>query len=136
MDSPRFKEGRSDANVASSPASKFSGIMSLTRSSTLVNLERTDSMITIGKLKLRGQTDNLPQYALCPTFNGVVLTQSRDWWFASTAIPLLAATIGPLANVLSIAALVTRWRVTLPDNGKGKDNDGVGIPEYVLFFAN
>jgi potassium channel subfamily K len=35
---------------------------------------------------------------------------SRDWWFASTAIPLLAATIGPLANIMSIAALVTSWR--------------------------
>lgn len=37
----------------------------------------------------------------------------QDWWFASTAIPLLAATLGPLANVLSIAALVTPWRSCL-----------------------
>lgn len=37
----------------------------------------------------------------------------QDWWFASTAIPLLAATIAPLANVLSIAALVTYWRMCL-----------------------
>lgn len=35
----------------------------------------------------------------------------QDWWFAGTAIPLLAATIGPLANVFSIAALVTYWRM-------------------------
>ncbi|KAF2127648.1 voltage-gated potassium channel [Dothidotthia symphoricarpi CBS 119687] len=35
-----------------------------------------------------------------------------DWWFASTGIPLLAATLGPLANVTSIAALVTSWRQT------------------------
>lgn len=40
-----------------------------------------------------------------------------DWWFASTAIPLLAATLSPLANVLSIAALVTFWRVDLRDPG-------------------
>lgn len=33
--------------------------------------------------------------------------EPTDWWFCSTAIPLLAATIGPLANVMSIAALVT-----------------------------
>lgn len=33
-----------------------------------------------------------------------------SWWFASTGIPLLAATLGPLANVSSIAALVTSWR--------------------------
>ena len=39
--------------------------------------------------------------------------EEEDWWFASTAIPLLAAAIGPLANVLSIAALVTYWRMCL-----------------------
>ncbi|KAK5138603.1 hypothetical protein LTR08_000191 [Meristemomyces frigidus] len=39
--------------------------------------------------------------------------EDEDWWFASTAIPLLAAAIGPLANVLSIAALVTFWRMCL-----------------------
>lgn len=38
-----------------------------------------------------------------------------DWWFASTAIPLLAATLSPLANMLSIAALVTPWRLDLID---------------------
>jgi potassium channel subfamily K len=43
----------------------------------------------------------------------------RDWWFASTAIPLLAATIAPLANVLSIAALVTYWRMDI-NNGQGR----------------
>ncbi|KAF9638413.1 hypothetical protein BFW01_g9310 [Lasiodiplodia theobromae] len=41
----------------------------------------------------------------------------NDWWFASTAIPLLAATLGPLANVLSIAALVTYWRMDLVVDG-------------------
>jgi potassium channel subfamily K len=58
--------------------------------------------------------------------------QLRSWWFASTAIPLLAATIGPLANVLSIAALVTSWRAQLKNNGElpdGADEQGVGIPD-------
>lgn len=66
------------------------------------------------------------------TITLLILYDSRDWWFASTAIPLLAATIGPLANVLSIAALVTTWRVTLPDNGQlplGKDENGIGIKD-------
>lgn len=44
-----------------------------------------------------------------------------DWWFAGTAIPLLAATIGPLANVLSIAALVTPWRMCLVANVPASD---------------
>ncbi|KAF4635052.1 hypothetical protein G7Y89_g3044 [Cudoniella acicularis] len=90
-----------------------SNSMSRSESSTL---ERTDTIRTIGKLKMRGKTDDLPQ----------------DWWFASTAIPLLAATIGPLANVLSIAALVSKWRVALPNNGQlpdGTDDAGVDIPD-------
>lgn len=77
---------------------------------------QTDAIRIIGRLKLRGKTDDLPQ----------------DWWFASTAIPLIAATIGPLANVFSIAALVSKWRVTLPNNGQlpeGTDNAGVDIAD-------
>ncbi|KAK0701674.1 hypothetical protein B0T26DRAFT_795155 [Lasiosphaeria miniovina] len=72
-----------------------------------------------GLIKLRGRNDRLPQ----------------QWWFASTAIPLIAATIGPLSNVLSIAALVTPWRVMLPDdglpskNGRGSDDAAVGIAD-------
>lgn len=52
----------------------------------------------------------------------------RSWWFASTAIPILAACIGPFANVLSLASLVTKWKDSLPDNGSlpgGADNNGV-----------
>ncbi|KAK0129152.1 Potassium channel [Cadophora gregata] len=82
----------------------------------MATLEKTDTILTFGKFKLRGKTDDLPQ----------------DWWFASTAIPLLAATIGPLANVLSIAALVSKWRVKLPDNGQlpgGLDALGTNIPD-------
>ncbi|PBP22292.1 voltage-gated potassium channel [Diplocarpon rosae] len=75
--------------------------------------ENSDAILTFGKFKLRGKTDDLPQ----------------DWWFASTAIPLMAATIGPLANVLSIAALVSKWRVTLPNNGALPEGvDGLGTP--------
>ena len=51
----------------------------------------------------------------------------RDWWFASTAIPLLAATSGPLANMLSIAALVTSWRQKR--NGEFPDVMAVGFKD-------
>ena len=57
---------------------------------------------------------------------------TRSWWFASTAIPLLAATIGPLANVLSIAALVSTWRADLANDGvlpEGADALGTPIPD-------
>ncbi|KAK4870663.1 hypothetical protein LT330_005011 [Penicillium expansum] len=36
--------------------------------------------------------------------------EPQSWWIASTAIPLVAATTGPLANVMSIVALVVPWR--------------------------
>ncbi|KAK3319253.1 hypothetical protein B0H66DRAFT_623855 [Apodospora peruviana] len=73
----------------------------------------TTRNIAGGRIKLRGRSDNLPQ----------------QWWFASTAIPLLVATLGPLSHVLSLASLISTWRVTLPDNGAGADNLGVGIPD-------
>lgn len=57
------------------------------------------------KFKLRPDEDEEPQ----------------DWWFASTAIPLLAATTGPLANVMSIAALITSWRNNYDPAYPGQD---------------
>ena len=53
--------------------------------------------------------------------------EEADWWFASTGIPLLAATLGPLANVSSIAALVTPWRQRNIINGEVL-TDFEGVP--------
>ncbi|OJJ44369.1 hypothetical protein ASPZODRAFT_781006 [Penicilliopsis zonata CBS 506.65] len=39
--------------------------------------------------------------------------EPQTWWIASTAIPLIAAATGPLANVMSIVALVMPWRDTI-----------------------
>ncbi|CAG8087377.1 unnamed protein product [Penicillium nalgiovense] len=36
--------------------------------------------------------------------------EPQSWWIASTTIPLVAATTGPLANVMSVTALVVPWR--------------------------
>ncbi|KAH7128622.1 potassium channel-like protein [Dendryphion nanum] len=56
--------------------------------------------------------------------------QETKWWFASTAIPLLAATLGPLANVLSIAALVSYWREDVFFDGKiVLDFQGIAFPD-------
>ncbi|PVH99707.1 voltage-gated potassium channel, partial [Periconia macrospinosa] len=41
-----------------------------------------------------------------------------DWWWASTLFPMLGATLGPLANISSIAALVTSWRQQVYINGE------------------
>ena len=53
----------------------------------------------------------------------------QDWWWASTAIPLLAATTGPLANVLSIAALVTPWKNNYDPASPGVDSESIGFPD-------
>ncbi|KAJ9486877.1 hypothetical protein VN97_g6451 [Penicillium thymicola] len=42
--------------------------------------------------------------------------EPQSWWIASTAIPLVAATTGPLANVMSIVALVMPWRSKILSN--------------------
>ncbi|GAB1199294.1 hypothetical protein APSETT444_008640 [Aspergillus pseudonomiae] len=36
--------------------------------------------------------------------------EPQDWWFASTSIPLMAATTSPFANVMSVIALAMSWR--------------------------
>lgn len=55
--------------------------------------------------------------------------EPQDWWFASTAIPLIAATTGPLANVTSIAALITPWRANYDPKFFGQDSHSTGYPD-------
>ena len=38
------------------------------------------------------------------------------WWYASSAFPLIAATLGPVASSFSICALVKPWRQYYPPN--------------------
>jgi hypothetical protein len=61
----------------------------------------------------------------------VLICSNRDWWFASTAIPLIAATSGPLANVCSIAALVTSWRARVQPGSQPivRMSNAVGYPD-------
>ncbi|KIW04371.1 uncharacterized protein PV09_04655 [Verruconis gallopava] len=60
--------------------------------------------------------DSKPKFKLWKVhMRGLADDDPVDWWFASTGIPILAATLGPLANVLSIGALVTYWRIDLAD---------------------
>lgn len=73
-----------------------------------------------GRIRLRAKDDDDPS----------------DWWFASTAIPLLAATFAPMANLLSIAALVVYWRndITTPDVPSTVYSLSVGVrdPQWCL----
>lgn len=45
--------------------------------------------------------------------------EPQSWWIASTAIPLVAAAAGPLANVMSIVALVMPWRSKIVSKTEG-----------------
>lgn len=36
------------------------------------------------------------------------------WWFASSAFPMIAGTLGPVASAFSICALVRPWRERFP----------------------
>ena len=96
------------------------------------------------KFRLRPDDDEEDQYVefhvsrlalACGSWQMIdVIFPHRDWWFASTAIPLLAATTGPLANLLSLAALVTPWRQNRLEDGYGRDADAVGFrdPRWCL----
>ena len=55
------------------------------------------------------------------------------WWYASTTIPLLAGTFGPMANAFSICALVEKWRVKIPSGGTEEHGLKIEDPKwYVL----
>lgn len=49
------------------------------------------------------------------------------WWWASTALPLIAGTFGPMANAFSVCALVENWRVKIPEGGT--EEHGIDIPD-------
>ncbi|RAL01870.1 potassium channel family protein [Aspergillus ibericus CBS 121593] len=52
----------------------------------------------------------------------------QDWWVASTAIPLIAATSAPLANLMSIIALVMPWKSKLLGR---TDSSGAQVQELM-----
>ncbi len=52
------------------------------------------------------------------------------WWYASTFIPLLAGTFGPMANAFSICALVENWRVKIPPGGTEEHGIDIKDPKW------
>ena len=107
------------------------------------NQNDTVKVLAGGLVRLRGHSDTLTQYVaaeMIPKSATKPLTVERQWWVASTVIPLVAATIGPLSSVLSIAALTSPWRVALPNevvpsgSGRGTEDMAIGIrdPEWYV----
>ena len=64
------------------------------------------------------------QFHLRPTQDN----EPQDWWFASTAIPLIAAAMAPFANVMSIVALAMPWRTTIYYDKIGTNGLPVQVP--------
>ncbi|OHE94254.1 ion channel protein [Colletotrichum orchidophilum] len=48
--------------------------------------------------------------------NDVAHLDPSRWWFASSAFPMVAGTLGPVASAFSICALVRPWRQHYPPN--------------------
>ncbi|KAF1945119.1 potassium channel-like protein [Clathrospora elynae] len=55
-----------------------------------------------------------------------------QWWFASTASPLIAGTFGPMANAFSICALVEKWRVYIPSGSDEAHGTKISDPKWLI----
>ncbi|MCJ1312109.1 Potassium channel [Agyrium rufum] len=60
------------------------------------------------------------------------LNPSR-WWFASTAFPLIAGTLGPMASAFNVCALAEHWRVNIPPGGV--EEHGIDVPDPPWLLA-
>lgn len=52
------------------------------------------------------------------------------WWYASTEIPLIAATFGPMANAFSVCSLSQKWREIVTDGEPPYAGQAVGDPAW------
>ncbi|KJZ76964.1 hypothetical protein HIM_03841 [Hirsutella minnesotensis 3608] len=59
------------------------------------------------------------------------LNPSR-WWFASSAFPMIAGTLGPVASAFSICALVRQWRQHWPPNSSLQQATYVDDPSWLV----
>lgn len=60
-----------------------------------------------------GNAEKQPAIRPTPPGTDPRLDPSR-WWFASSAFPMIAGTLGPVASAFSICALVRPWRQSAP----------------------
>ena len=104
--SPPSSAGTADTTTVAKPLSNLDKIENLA-------VPASAQVKQLWKFRMRPELDDL----------------RKDWWFASTAIPLLAATTGPLANVMSIAALITSWRNNYDPAYPMQDSYSVGFPD-------
>lgn len=58
------------------------------------------------------------------------------WWFASSAFPLIAGTLGPVANAFSICALVRPWRQEFPPGSDLDEAQFIPDPVWYVILSN
>ncbi|KAH8666658.1 hypothetical protein BX600DRAFT_277214 [Xylariales sp. PMI_506] len=54
------------------------------------------------------------------------------WWFASSAFPMIAGTLGPVASAFSILALVSQWRMHVPPGHPITEAVSVPDPRWLI----
>ncbi|KAJ4042596.1 hypothetical protein NW763_011414 [Fusarium oxysporum] len=66
--------------------------------------------------------------------NGDVSHEPSRWWFLSTAFPMIAGTLGPVASAFSICSLSEPWRQSLISGGNIEDAVDVPDPSWLLII--
>ncbi|KAK4147431.1 outward-rectifier potassium channel TOK1 [Dichotomopilus funicola] len=59
-------------------------------------------------------SDEIGEHVPGPSENEFSHLKPSRWWFASSAFPMIAGTLGPVASAFSICALVRPWRQRFP----------------------
>lgn len=54
------------------------------------------------------------------------------WWFASSAFPMVAGTLGPCASAFSICALVKPWRMAIPPGADITKAEYIDDPPWLI----
>ncbi|KMQ42364.1 Two pore domain potassium channel domain [Trichophyton rubrum] len=67
-----------------------------------------------------------------PSVDEVPCLLPTRWWFASTAFPLLAGTLGPMANAFSICSLSQNWRAEVGTVATGNLPKTVKDPSWAI----
>lgn len=59
-----------------------------------------------------------------------LFVEPTRWWYASTEIPLIAATFGPMANAFSVCSLSQKWREVVSNGEAPYAGQAVGDPAW------
>ncbi|KAI1434733.1 voltage-gated potassium channel [Xylaria sp. CBS 124048] len=80
--------------------------------------------------RLRG--DRGQNEAIEPVRSVEPLRDPTRWWFATSAFPMIAGTLGPVASAFSICALVEPWRQHIPPGSDIKQATFTTDPPWLL----